>query len=80
MLEESRCEDYNLDEDSLAVKCVRPALSRRSSISLVLTLFSGSMLNRRVPANKVGSYGMIVTFRLSYSRDDSQILWSSIRI
>jgi len=79
-LEVSSCDYYNFYEDSLVVRWFKPALSRRSSISRFLTLFSGSILNLRVPANKVGSYGMIVTFLLSCSRDDSQILWSSIRI
>jgi hypothetical protein len=62
------------------VRWLNPAFSRRSRISSSVALFSGSTLNLKVPVKRVGSYGMIVIFCLSCSREWSPMLCPSIKI
>ena len=58
----------------------RPAFLRSCSISSSEHLPSGSMLNLKVPVNKDGSYGMMVTFLLSCSSEISLMFSPSISI
>lgn len=66
--------------DSLFVKWSKPAFLRSSRISSSVALSYGSILNLKVPVNRVGSWGIIVIFSLSCSKEWSAMLFPSMRI